>query len=65
MPLFSSKKKEKKKASHYTQTGVSIPVNPYINSALIEFVPGPQTHVSLCGAVGGAHLEAKNRSTTQ
>lgn len=57
-PVLAGKKK--KKVSHYTQTGVSIPVNPYINFAvslwfiaLKEFVPAPQTHVSLCRTVGG------------
>lgn len=44
---------------HYSQTGVSIPVNPYIHflvslhfMALKEFVPAPQTHVLLCQNVG-------------
>lgn len=46
-------------------------MNPYINVAvslrfmvLKEFVPGPQTHVSLCGAVGGTP-GGKRRSTTE
>lgn len=56
---------------HYTQTGVSIPMNPYINFAvslrfmvLKEFVPVPQTHVSLCRTVGGTP-GGKNRSTNK
>lgn len=45
---------EKKEASCYTQTGVSIPMNLYIHFVisagflvLKEFVSGPSTHVSL------------------
>lgn len=68
-PVLAGKKKEE--GSHYTQTGVSIPANPYINFAvslwfiaLKEFVPVPQTHVSLCRTVGGTP-GGKIRSTTE
>ena len=67
MLLFLEKKK---RISHYTQTGVSFHMNPYINflvslwfTVLKEFVPHPQTHVSLCRNGGGPSWRRKQRST--
>lgn len=75
MLMFSSRQKKKKKKESYPitpQTGVSIPLNPYINfavsfpfMALKEFVPAPQTHVLLCRTVGGTPGGKSWRTTEQ
>lgn len=67
MLMFKTKKKKKIYIYPITpQTGVSMPLDPYINfavslvfMALKKCVAVLQTHVLLCKTAGGAHLEAK------